>query len=91
MLKVCPFKYKRKNPETGYFSKSVDGRKDDGARLCNFGKGEWCSSCMHYNQWKMTQLKWNQEFNRMKKEGKAPWLWRKVNPGLIIQPIARVI
>ena len=81
MLFECPFQYKRFNPETGLEHNTVDNTKADersSKRYCNTGKGPWCKVCMHYNQWKVSNIKWKQWYKRMERDKLAPNLWKKV-------------
>jgi hypothetical protein len=90
MLKICPFRYTRFNPETGYNHASADNPFPDDkqrTKFCNYGKGPWCEVCPTYRQSLVTNEKWKQRYNRMGKEGMAPHLWRKPNPERITNPI----
>ena len=91
-LHICPFRYKRYNPETGKLHTAADNPYPDDhetKRYCNFGKGPWCAQCMHYRQWKMSNAKWIRMVNRIKKENKAPWLWRKIRPERVVNPVIK--
>ncbi len=90
MLKLCPFVYRRYNPETGKRHATVDNVFPDDKetkRPCNMGKGPWCGQCMHYNQWKVSDMKWKKIYNRIGKEKKVPHLWSKPRPARIVNPL----
>ena len=90
MLKKCPFSYTRYNPETGRNHVAADNVFPDDRgkeKLCNFGKGPWCKQCQTYRQSLMSNEKWKRIYRRMGKTGKAPHLWRKPNPALIVNPL----
>ena len=92
VLHVCPFKYKRFNPDTGYSAPGASKKKDDyNRKVCNLGKGPWCENCGTYSQSKTSDRKWKKMYETMGKTGIAPHLRKKVNPERIINPFSEPI
>jgi hypothetical protein len=90
MIKQCPFRYKRWNPETGRLHSGADNPFSDDhdfAKYCNYGKGPWCKQCQHFNQWQVSNRKWRHQYERIAREKKAPHLWKPVKPMRIVNPI----
>lgn len=77
MIKVCPFKQPNKiNVETGEITKPHK-------KLCNYGKGTWCSSCSHFRQSKVAMEKHLKHMELMKKEKVTlPKIWAKNKAGI---------
>lgn len=90
MLHVCPFRYTRYNPETGYNHVSINNSDPDERqrnKYCNYGKGPWCAICPTYRQSLVSNYMWKKRYKRMGDEGKAPHLWNKPNPERIVNPV----
>ncbi len=81
-LYICPFQYRRYNPETGKTHKTpTDPYHDDkGKRYCRYKKGNHCKNCMHYNQWKVNNEKFKKIIRRMETTGLAPDFWVNYTP-----------
>lgn len=91
MIKKCWLKYKRINLDTGYNHVGVDGNKDDYVeRACNTGKGPWCKLCQHYRQAQVSNAKWMQIFDRIKKENKAPQFFKRASDASLVGNVASV-